>query len=89
MLRDACESARTVTLSAGEGQRLNISLTRFNRQRDQSYGTLRDMIWGRVVSVTSRDRTQHLMTTAGNEAQLQLAALTSDTNFLLDIQGFQ
>ena len=80
---------RTVTLSAGEGQRLNISLTRFNRQRDQSYGTLRDMIWGRVVSVTSRDRTQHLMTTAGNEAQLQLAALTSDTNFLLDIQGFQ
>ena len=84
---DTCPSARTLKLSADPGQRLNISLTRFNRRPDQSYGTLRDAISGNMADMTSRERTQQLMMTVANEAQLQLTALTSDTNFVLDVQG--
>ena len=87
VIRDACPSARTLKLSADPGQRLNISLTRFNRRPDQSYGTLKDTISGNMVDMTSRDRTQQLMMTVANEAQLQLTALTSDTNFLVNVQG--
>ena len=87
VIRDACPSARTLKLSADPGQRLNISLTRFNRHPDQSYGTLKDTISGNMADMTSRDRTQQLMMTVANKAQLQLTALTSDTNFLLDVQG--
>ena len=87
VIRDACPSARTLKLSADPGQRLNISLTRFNRRPDQSYGTLKDTISGNMADMTSRERTQQLMMTVANEAQLQLTALTSDTNFLLDVQG--
>ena len=89
VIRDACPSARTLKLSADPGQRLNISLTRFNRRPDQFYGTLKDTISGNMADMTSRERTQQLMMTVANEAQLQLTALTSDANFLLNIQGKQ
>lgn len=92
-LLEACPSARSVTVTSDRGQRLNISLVSFTSgQAGQltSYGSVKDEISGNVGELSGGgERNHHVMITVGNKAHVELARqlVTSQSNFLFDIQG--
>ena len=52
-----------------------------------SFGHLRDVISGNMAELRSDVRHEHVMMSVGNKVEVNLNAMMSEANFLIEIKG--
>ena len=81
----ACGATSDITLLAGDGQTMNISLWSFNAENRQSYATVRDDVTGNVAEAVPLASQNHVMTTVANTATLDIKPIQTDHSYIIDI----
>ena len=86
-LREACPALSKLTLTVDQGQRINISFWNFNSGERRPITSIRDVISGNMAELRIDVRHEHVMMSVGNKVEVNLNSMTSDTVFLLEING--
>ena len=81
----ACGATSDITLLAGDGQTMNISLWSF-KISSQSFGTLRDKLSGNIFNLVGSSRYSHVASSVGTEMTLRVERL-QESNFIIDVTG--